>query len=133
MHVGVCRFTILITASHSLKEKRMVLRRVKDRARERGVAIAEVGGQDTWQRGDLAFSLVAGEREHAHEGCERVLRQVAAIEGAQIAAAKIEVVGFGEDWYADAAASGRAWEAKTEGPSEDDLSWVPEEWRRDGE
>ena len=128
MFVGVCRFTLLVAGSHSLKEKRVVLRRVKDRAREGGVHLAEVAGQDTWQRGDLAFALVAGERDHAQEGCERVLRQVGGIDGAQIAAAKIEVTAFGEDWYADATASGRAWEEKAAG--EGDTSWVPEEWLR---
>jgi uncharacterized protein YlxP (DUF503 family) len=130
MHVGVCRFTLLVTSSHSLKEKRVVLRRVKDRARTEGVTLAEVGAQDAWQRADLAFALVAGERDRAQSGCDRVLRGVAAIEGAQIAAAKIEVLPFGDDWYANAAETGRAWEEKAAG--EGDLSWVPEEWLKDG-
>ena len=131
MFVGVCRFTLLVTGSHSLKEKRVVLRRVKDRARDKGVSLTEVAGQDTWQRGDLAFALVAGERDRAQQACEGVLRQIAGIEGAQIAAARIEVVGYGEDWYATAAETGRVWEEKAAG-GDGDLSWVPAEWL-DGE
>lgn len=143
MHVGVCRFTLLVPGSHSLKEKRSVLRRVKDRVRDRfGVALAEVGGAavtDTWQRADLAFALVSGEREHARQGCEQVLRQVGGVEGAQVAAARIEVIVFGEDWFEAAAHAGDAWAAKTGAPGEDagdraeDLSWVPEEWLRERE
>ena len=132
MHVGVCRFTLLVASSHSLKEKRVVLRRVKDRARAEGVTLAEVGAQDAWQRADLAFALVAGERDRAQSACEAVLRQIGGIEGAQIAAAHIEVVPFGDDWYARAAETGRVWEAKA-GEGEADTSWVPEAWLKDGE
>jgi len=127
MFVGVCRFTLIVAGSHSLKEKRVVLRRVKDRVRNQlGVSLAEVAGQDTWQRGDLAFALVANERAHAQSACEGVLRQVGGIEGAQVAAARIEVVPYGEDWYAAAAQTGRAWEEKA--GADADLSWVPKEW-----
>ena len=47
MVVGVCKVTLMVPESHSLKEKRMVLRRVKDRvANKFNCAIAEVGDQD---------------------------------------------------------------------------------------
>ena len=128
MHVGVCRFTLLVASSHSLKEKRVVLRRTKDRVRDKlGVTLAEVAGQDAWQRSDLAFAVVSGDRDHAQSGCEAVLRQVAGIDGAQVAAARIEVQAYGDDWYAEAVASGRSWEEKT-GSVEADPSWVPKEW-----
>lgn len=128
MHVGVCRFTLLVPGAQSLKEKRVVLRRVKDRVREQlGVTLAEISGHDTWQRSDLAFSVVSRERDHAQGGCDSVLRQVAGIEGAQVAAARVEVLVFGEDWYAQAAQTGRAWEEKA-GVGEPDHSWVPKEW-----
>jgi uncharacterized protein len=129
MFVGVCRFTLLVAGSQSLKDKRVVLRRVKDRIRERlGVTLAEIAGQDTWQRADLAFAVVSRERDHAQAGCEGVLRQVAGIEGAQVAAARSEVLSFGEDWYAAAARTGQAWAEKTGEAGEPDLSWVPAEW-----
>ena len=45
MIVGLCRLTLLVPESHSLKDKRMVLRSIKDRTRRKfNVAIAEVGG-----------------------------------------------------------------------------------------
>jgi uncharacterized protein YlxP (DUF503 family) len=129
MFVGVCRFTVIVAGSHSLKEKRVVLRRVKDRVRtQMGITLAEVAGQDTWQRADLAFALVSGERDHAQSGCESVLRQVAGIDGAQVAAARIEVSAYGEDWYAQADLTGRVWEQKAGGGEAEDLSWVPTEW-----
>ncbi len=127
MHVGICRFTLLVTGSHSLKEKRSVLRRLKDRVRDRGVTLSEVGGQDTWQRADLAFAVVAGERDRAQAAIDGVLRHVSGVEGAQLAAARTEVLPFGDDWYASAAEQGRSWDDKVSA-TDDDLSWVPGEW-----
>ena len=35
MYVGMAKLSVVIGQSHSLKEKRMVIRRMKDRVRER--------------------------------------------------------------------------------------------------
>lgn len=132
MYVGICRFTLLITGSHSLKEKRSVLRRLKDRVRDRGVTLSEVGGQDTWQRADLAFAVVAGDRDRAQVALDGVLRQVAGLEGAQVAAARTEVLPFGDDWFASAGALNRSWGDKVGAAgNDDDQSWVPPEWLAD--
>jgi len=48
-----------VAESHSLKSKRQVVRSIKDALRERlGAAVAEVDGQDTWQRATLLCALV---------------------------------------------------------------------------
>ncbi len=53
----------MVPESHSLKEKRMVLRRIKDRTRLKfNVAIAEVGDQDAWQQAQIGYAVVANER-----------------------------------------------------------------------
>ena len=44
--------------SQSLKDKRMVLRRLKDRLRALNVAVAEVAHQDLWQRAGLGIVTV---------------------------------------------------------------------------
>ena len=68
MYVGIVRITVVIDQSHSLKEKRMVIRRVKDRVRERlGVAINEVGELDRWQAAELGCAVTSGERQKALE------------------------------------------------------------------
>src|SRR3954468_10812231 len=59
MVVGVCRVTMMVPESHSLKEKRMVLRRIKDRVQNKfNCAIAEVGDQDNWQSAKHGFCAV---------------------------------------------------------------------------
>lgn len=51
-----------VADSQSLKSKRQVVRSVKDALRERlGAAVAEIEGQDTWQRSTLLCALVGGD------------------------------------------------------------------------
>jgi uncharacterized protein YlxP (DUF503 family) len=66
-----------INESRSLKAKRQVIRSIVDGARHRfGVAAAEVGYQDQWQRALLGFAVVAGTVKHAEEVIDAVDRFV---------------------------------------------------------
>lgn len=68
--VGICRVTLALPGSGSLKDKRRLLRSLMDRLRQRyQLAVAEVGAQDSWRRADIAFACVSGE----HRQCEAVL------------------------------------------------------------
>lgn len=50
-----------VAGSDSLKVKRQVVRSIKDAVRVRlGAAVAETGGQQTWQRATLLCALVGG-------------------------------------------------------------------------
>ena len=60
--VLVIEARVHVAESQSLKSKRQVVRSVKDALRERlGAAVAEVDGQDTWQRATLLCALVGRE------------------------------------------------------------------------
>ncbi len=127
-HVGVCCFTLMIPASHSLKDKRAVVRRIKDRVSQRfKVVVAEVGSQDTWQRAELAFSVLAGQRDAAQAAVGAVVAFVAAQGQGELTLARHEVLGFGDDWYR-AATPMAAPAAAT-----DDTSWVPAAWLEGGD
>jgi hypothetical protein len=64
MVIGVVRTELLIHGAGSLKEKRAVLRRIKDRSRARhNISVAEVGFQDQHQRSQLGFAAVAHSEE----------------------------------------------------------------------
>jgi len=53
---------LVIPHAQSLKDKRRVLRGVKDRLRKRfNVAVAEVAYQDKWQRAVLAITMLVGD------------------------------------------------------------------------
>ncbi|MDD5439669.1 MAG: DUF503 domain-containing protein [Candidatus Omnitrophica bacterium] len=64
MRVGILRITLEITDSLSLKDKRMVIRSLKDRLRQRyNISVAEVDDHDAWQRSTLGLSMVSHDRE----------------------------------------------------------------------
>ena len=63
MIIGILTVSISIPDSHSLKDKRMVLRSLKDRVRNAmNVSVGEVGKQDVWQLSELAFATVAADQ-----------------------------------------------------------------------
>jgi uncharacterized protein len=77
MTVGIARLTLFIPDSHSLKEKRMVLRRVKDRTRGKfNVAIAEVEDNDMWQRAVLGLAVVGNDGRFVESALDEVIRFV---------------------------------------------------------
>ena len=57
----------------SLKTKRKDLSSVKAQLQRRlGVAVSEVGGQDTWQRSELAVALTSGSLGQLQRATDRV-------------------------------------------------------------
>jgi uncharacterized protein YlxP (DUF503 family) len=78
--IGVYSFEIHLHDSRSLKDKRKVLRRLKDRLRSRhNVAIAEVDDHaDLWQRAGLVVVSVATHRDVLVRLFERVQREAEA-------------------------------------------------------
>lgn len=77
MTVGALRVTLLIRSSHSLKEKRSILNRLKDGLRrDFNVSVAEVDSQDAWQRADLAVAAAGTDPRSVRVLLERVLRSI---------------------------------------------------------
>lgn len=63
MNVGLCIVQIHLPGVASLKEKRQVLRGLKDRLREQyNVSVAEIDHQDLWQRATLGIVGIASAR-----------------------------------------------------------------------
>ena len=75
--VGILSFELHFPESHSLKEKRMHLRSVKQQLANRtGCSIAEVDHHDAWQRARLTLACVArkaGDAERLLDDAERWL------------------------------------------------------------
>ena len=96
MTVAIARLTLALPASHSLKEKRMVLRRVKDLVRGKfNVSIAEVGEHDTWQRAVLGLTVVGTDRRFCESALDEVLRFVR--DHADVVREEHELQTFGDD------------------------------------
>jgi len=75
--VAVGVWELMLPGSHSLKDKRMVVRSLKDRIRNRfNVSVAETGHQDSWGRVELTVALVASDRGAADsvlDGLDRLV------------------------------------------------------------
>jgi len=75
MPVGVLTLDIQLPYAHSLKDKRAVLQKVRDRLRARfNVAVAELDHQDLWQHATLGVVSVSS----SQAVLEGVFRQVLA-------------------------------------------------------
>jgi uncharacterized protein YlxP (DUF503 family) len=75
MIIGVCEITVHLPESHSLKEKRQVIKSIMGRVRHHfEVAIAEVDENDRWQIAKLGISCVSNSNQHAREILEHVQR-----------------------------------------------------------
>ena len=133
----MAKLSVVIGQSHSLKEKRMVLRRVKDRVKERvGVTINEVGEHDIWQRAELGCAVTSNDRGKAHELLDQVVRVAAAamVAGdAQLTGVAKDVVRFEAEAAPYVPVDDRTGAGdKAVGAAGDD-TWVPDEWREEAD
>ena len=77
MFVGIVRIELHIPAARSLKDKRQVVRSLKDKIREHvRAAVSEVDHQDLWQRAALGVAVVAPDATQARELLQSVRRIV---------------------------------------------------------
>lgn len=77
MVVGVCTVELFIPESQSLKDKRQVLHSLKDRLRGKfNLSVAEVDGQDLWQKAVLGMACVANENGHVEQVLEQALNVI---------------------------------------------------------
>jgi uncharacterized protein YlxP (DUF503 family) len=78
MIIGVASWELVIAGAHSLKEKRSVLKSLKDRLHnEYNVSVAETGHHDVWQRAELTACVVSTDRRHAQSVLSQLDRFVA--------------------------------------------------------
>ncbi len=78
MTIGLLTFELHLPQSRSVKDKRQVLRSVKDRLRARhNVAVSELeDGADLWQRASVAVVSVASRRDVLENLFEAIVREI---------------------------------------------------------
>jgi uncharacterized protein len=65
MPIAYLTLELRIEAAHSLKDKRQVLRSVKDRLRNSfNISIAEIDASDLWQRATLGVVSISASRDY---------------------------------------------------------------------
>lgn len=93
MTIGSILLEIFLPASQSLKDKRRVVRSLKDRLRSRyNVAVAEIDHQDTHQRATLGVVSIANERLQIEQLFESVRAEVERNLPGDLVQAQIEIL-----------------------------------------
>ena len=93
MPVGLLTLELYIPDAHSLKDKRQVLRSLKDKLRrEFNVAVAELDHQDVWQRSVVGVVTLSNEEKHVQESLQKVLDEADRILGSFLIGQKFEIV-----------------------------------------
>jgi uncharacterized protein YlxP (DUF503 family) len=88
--IALLSLELYLPLSRSLKDKRMVLRRVKDRLGAFNVAIAEVAHQDLWQRAGLGVVTVASSDDMADQTVAAVLDEIERLEPGLVTRHQVE-------------------------------------------
>ena len=89
--IGVLTLELRLENSHSLKEKRHVVKSLKERLRNKfNVAVAEIDYQDLWQRAAVAAVTVSSDHGHAEKVLRSVEEEAAALLGPELADATLE-------------------------------------------
>lgn len=93
MPVGLLTLELHIPDAQSLKDKRQVLRSLKDKLRrDFNVAVAELDHQDTWQRSVVGVVTIANEEKYVNEVLQKVLDEADRILGSILIHQGFEII-----------------------------------------
>jgi uncharacterized protein len=80
MVVALLSIELYLPGAQSLKDKRMVLRAVKDRLKKFNVSVSEVEHQDLWQRAGLGVVAISTDRKHVEAELAAVAAEIERVE-----------------------------------------------------
>jgi len=93
MIVGVAAIELHVHGSQSLKEKRGVVQSIGRRLRNRfNVAVAEVGGQDLWQRALLGVTAIGSDADTLRKVLEQAVTFAEEMHLAEVIHSEVEIL-----------------------------------------
>ena len=88
MPIAFLTLELRIEGAHSLKDKRQVLRSLKDKLRSKfNVSVAELDATDLWQRATVGVVSVSGSQDYLQglmQNVEREAGRIASSTGAEV-------------------------------------------------
>jgi uncharacterized protein YlxP (DUF503 family) len=91
MPIGLLTLEIHISDARSLKDKRQVLRSLKDRLRAHfNVAVSELDHQDVWQRSRVGVVSISGDARHLEESMSAIAAESDRMLGRDLVSQEIE-------------------------------------------
>ena len=74
MIIGTLAIRVIIPGAHSLKQKRSVLKSIKDRLRNNfNISVAEVEASEVWQSATLGVAMVGSDRQYVNAVLSKVI------------------------------------------------------------
>ena len=96
MVIGCSSIKFYLHGNRSLKEKRRIVRAIKDRLKNNfNVSVAEVGGQDKWQSLHIGVSAVGSDQPYVDGLMEKVVNAIDRMNLAEITDCKTEILNLG--------------------------------------
>ena len=90
MVVGLLSVELHIPGATSLKDKRMVVRGIKDRLKKFNVAVAEIEHHDLWQRAGLGVVTISTTQAHVDRELAAVAEEIERVEPGLITHTEVE-------------------------------------------
>ncbi len=77
MFVGVCQLGLILPEGRSLKDKRSVVKSIRERLRHRfNISIAEVGHNDALRRAEIGFAAVSNETVYLESLIDKIINYI---------------------------------------------------------
>ena len=93
MTVGLLTLELHIPQAQSLKDKRQILRSLKDKLRGHfNVAVSELEYHKTWQRSVIGIVTLSNEQQHVEESLQKVLAEADRILGPVLIGHAVEMI-----------------------------------------
>lgn len=93
MTIGLLTIDLLVPEARSLKDKRRVVKSLKQQVRNRyNCSVAETDYHDVWRRARLSLVVVSNESEHANTQLNEIFRFIESRLGANVAGCQIEML-----------------------------------------
>ena len=100
MVIGCCSIKFYLHGNNSLKEKRRVVRAIKDRLKnDFNVSVAEVGDQDIWQNLHIGITAVGSDRPYMDGLLAKVVDAIDRMNLAEMVDCKTETLSMGQEIY----------------------------------
>ena len=93
MTVGLLTLELHIPQAQSLKDKRQIVRSLKDKLRGHfNVAVSELAYHDAWQRSVVGIVTLSNEQQHVEESLQKVLAEADRILGPVLIGHAVEMI-----------------------------------------
>lgn len=93
MIVGTCRITLMLHGVSSLKEKRGIIKKIVEKARNRfNMSVSETNYNDIWQKSEIGLAVIGNDSSFINSQLDKAVNFVESMNVAEIVDTEIEVI-----------------------------------------